>query len=188
VTLDKLGNLYGATTYGGSGCPAGSCGTLFEVTQAGAETVLWNFGSAGDGYEPQSGVVFDKKGNLYGTSELGGAYGGGTVVEWTAKGVEKVFYSFGSQPNDGTDPVMGVIFDKKGNLYGTTFSGGAHGYGTVYEVTPKGVETVLYSFGSQPGDGQNPQAGLVFDKMGNLYGTTLNGGANGVGTVFKLTP
>ena len=184
LTFDKEGNLYGTTAYGG----AYGGGTVFELTAAGTEKVLYTFGSQpGDGTDPQAGLTFDKKGNLYGTTRLGGAYGEGTVFEVTAAGAEKVLYSFGSLPDDGSSPTTGLVFDKKGNLYGTTPSGGAYGYGTVFELTKKGSEKVLYSFGSQAGDGFYPYAGLVFDKKGNLYGTTCQGGAYGGGTVFELT-
>jgi len=105
---------------------------------------------------------------------------------------ETVLYSFGSYAGDGTDPFfVNPTFDKKGNLYGTTLLGGAYGSGTVFQLSRAGkswTEKVIYSFGSQPGDGQQPVSGLTFDKTGNLYGTTQYGGANGGGTVFKLTP
>ena len=111
------------------------------------------------------------------------------MFKLTPTGTETVLYSFGSQSGDGSNPFGGfLVFDKKGNLYGTTFSGGANNGGTVFKLTPTGAETVLYSFGSQSGDGSQPWAGLVFDKKGNLYGTTHGGGAYGGGTVFKLTP
>jgi uncharacterized repeat protein (TIGR03803 family) len=184
LTFDKKGNLYGTTFEGG----AYGFGTVFELTAAGTEKVLHSFSSqAGDGFIPYAGLTFDKKGNLYGTTFEGGAYGSGTVFELTKKGTEKVLYSFGSQAGDGQYPHAGLTFDKKGNLYGTTFEGGAYGYGMVFELTAAGTEKVLYSFGSQGGDGYYPYAGLTFDKKGNLYGTTFVGGAYGYGTVFELT-
>ena len=132
-------------------------------------------------------VIFDTKGDLYGTTRYGGAYKGGTVFEVTAAGAEKVLHSFGSQSGDGNTPVAALILDRKGNLYGTTWQGGAYNQGTVFELTAAGEEKVLYSFGSQPGDGLVPGAGLTFDKMGNLYGTTYYGGAYNNGTVFLVT-
>jgi uncharacterized repeat protein (TIGR03803 family) len=184
LTFDTDGNLYGTTRYGG----AYGNGTVFELTAAGTETVLYSFGSqAGDGNTPYAGLTFDKKGTLYGTTLYGGAYGAGTVFELTAAGKEEVLYAFGSQSGDGSIPFAGLTFDKKGNLYGTTCNGGAYGNGTVFELTPKGTEKVLYSFGSQAGDGTNPYAGLIFDKEGNLYGSAGFGGAYGAGTVFELT-
>jgi uncharacterized repeat protein (TIGR03803 family) len=96
-----------------------------------------------------------------------------------------VLYSF-SSGTDGEGPAAGLVMDKAGNLYGTTFAGGASGYGTVFKVGTSGNETVLHSFTNSP-DGAYPWAGLVMDKAGNLYGTTFDGGAD-YGTVFKLIP
>jgi uncharacterized repeat protein (TIGR03803 family) len=132
-------------------------------------------------------LVFDKKGNLYGTTQTGGANGVGTVFQLTAAGTEEVLHSFGGL-GDGAYLWAAVTFGKKGNLYGATLYGGAYGEGTVFELTPKGKETVLYSFGSQAGDGNYSYATPIFDKKGNLYGTTLWGGAYAAGTVFELTP
>jgi uncharacterized repeat protein (TIGR03803 family) len=194
LVFDKKGNLYGTTFNGGNF----DYGTVFEITKAGREKVLYSFsGPPGDGSLPLAGLVFDKGGNLYGTTTAGGEYGGpfvggGTVFEVTADGTEKVLYSFCSQPNctDGTSPYAGLVFDKKGNLYGTTFEGGVSSYGTVFEITSDGMEKVLYSFcpqGYPCSDGYNPYAGLIFDKKRNLYGTTYQGGTQGWGTVFEIT-
>jgi uncharacterized repeat protein (TIGR03803 family) len=191
LVLDKEGNLYGTTTEGG----AYGAGTVFEITSAGTEKVLYSFGSQpGDGYYADSGLIF-RGGNLYGTTFEGGVYGDGTVFEFSTTGkkagTEKVLYSFG-QSGDGSYPQAGLVFDKTGNLYGTTFNGGAVGNGAVFEITSVGkkgsTEKVLYSFGSQPGDGSNPLATLIFDKEGNLYGTTLEGGVYNYGTVFEVIP
>jgi uncharacterized repeat protein (TIGR03803 family) len=216
LILDAAGNLYGTTLYGGStDCPAG-CGTVFELSPTGSggwtETVLHSFTNNGaDGYGSSAGLIFDPAGNLYGTTRGGGSgcnpNGCGTVFELTpATGggwTEHVLYSFCSQPNctDGSTPVAGLILDAVGNLYGTTFYGGTQYDGTVFELSPgKGggwTETVLYNFCSQTNcpDGSNPSAGLTFDAVGNLYGTTVTGGDSGVpcgnfdcGTVFELTP
>ena len=190
LVMDKEGNLYGTTVYGGTG----SGGTVFKVTSSGIETVLHSFVYfSGDGVEPIAGLIMDKEGNLYGTTYQGGANNVGTVFKLTPEGTETVLYSFGTQSGDGTYPSASLMRDKKGNLYGTTAYGGANdcfekGCGTVFKLTPGGKETVLYSFGSQSGDGIQPLAGLVMDKKGNLYGTTLEGGSVGLGTVFKLTP
>ncbi len=99
-----------------------------------------------------------------------------------------MLYNFGSQPGDGTYPFVGLVFDKLGNLYGSTADGGAQDYGTVFELTAADTEKMLYSFGSQSGDGHSPEAGLVFDKKGNIYGTTIAGGADDAGTVFEVIP
>ncbi len=198
LIFDKKGNLYGTTSEGGAYsneeyCSTG-CGTVFELTAAGTEKVLYNFGGhSGDGTWPSAALVFDKKGNLYSTTENGGEYGGedggyGTVFEITAAGKEKVLHSFGSHSGDGIWPYAGLVFGKKDNLYGTTHNGGANSYGTVFEMTTAGTEKVLHSFGSHSGDGVWPDAGLVFYKEGNLYGTTHNGGKYNNGTVFEVTP
>jgi uncharacterized repeat protein (TIGR03803 family) len=193
LVLDKQDNLYGATYSGG----AYGYGTVFKLTPAGQETVLYSFQcQSGDGCGPAGALVFDKKDNLYGTTVGGGGPNNpGTVFMLTPAGNETVLHSFGAQSEDGHHPYGGLIFDKQGNLYGTTCCGGVHGYGTVFKLTLAGSETVLYSFGSVPGDGHGPNAALVFDKQGNLYGTTSAGGVNpgafhlyDQGTVFKITP
>ena len=101
--------------------------------------------------------------------------------------METVLHSFPSQSGDGSLPLGGLVLDKQGNLYGTTASGGANNAGTVFELTPDGVERVLFSFGRQSGE-CFPYAGLALDKRGNLYGTTYEGGTHNGGTVFKPTP
>jgi len=188
------GNLY-STTYGGG---ANGFGAVFEVTPGGREKVLHSFcppnSGCSDGKLTQAGLVRDAKGNLYGTTPSGGANGFGVVFEVTPAGKEKVLYSF-CPPNsgcaDGSGPIGGLARDGKGNLYGATLGGGTNGFGAVFEVTPDGREKVLYSFcpaKSGCSDGKYPEAGLVRDAEGNLYGTTLNGGANGFGVVFQVTP
>jgi uncharacterized repeat protein (TIGR03803 family) len=149
---------------------------------------------SGDGQYPEAGLVFDQKGNLYGTTDRGGAHAYGTVFKLTAVGKETVLYSFcKTNCADGAYPVAGLIFNQKGNLYGTTAGGGAHGYGTAFKLTAAGKDTVLYSFCAQNNctDGNQPSAVLVFDQKGNLYGTTYYGGLTtctiGCGTVFKLS-
>jgi len=189
VIFDNAGNLYGTTTYGGDlQCGGYGCGTVFRLTAKGKEKVLYRFGRhAGDGLNPYAGLVFDNAGNLYGTTFDGGYYGYGAVFELTAAGKEKVLYSFGRYPGDGLHPQASLIFDNAGNLYSTTTYGGADGYGTVFELTAAGTEKILYSFGGQTGDGENPVGGVIFDTNGNLYGTTSFGGAYYAGTVFELT-
>src|SRR5712692_7892243 len=185
LVFNKKGNLYGTAGNGG----AYGYGTVFELSSKGLVKFLYSFDppSGGDGGDPLAVLIFDKVGNAYGTTSYGGTHSQGTVFELTSGGAEKVLYSFGSQPGDGDAPFAGLVFDKKGNLYGTTALGGTYGYGVVFELTSGGKEKVLYSFGSQSGDGHYPYAGLVFDKSGNLYGTTVYGGTIGYGTVFKLT-
>jgi uncharacterized repeat protein (TIGR03803 family) len=191
LTLDQNGNLYGTTDQGGHK----GRGTVFKVTPSGKEFVLYSFcrqTNCTDGAGP-AGVVLDRKGNLYGTTEDGGTNGGGTAFEVTPKGNETVLYNFcaqGSNCTDGLSPYAGVILDPKGNLYGTTYAGGDYAEGTIFKITPKRRETVLYSFcqNSPCLDGQNPLAGLILDSEGNLYGTTPSGGSAGSGVVFEFTP
>ena len=185
LTVDsKTGNLYGTTNVGG----AYSYGTVFELTQSGTETVLWNFGNGKDGANPVAGVIRDAKGNLYGTTEYGGDFGYGTVFELTPSGTEKVLHSFDLNGTDGAYPLARLVM-YRGNLYGTTVDGGAYGDGTVFEVTLSGKETILHSFANNDIDGYNPYAGLTVYN-GNFYGTTSSGGGTGssTGIVFEVTP
>src|SRR5215469_2122652 len=152
--------------------------------------VRYTFTGGSDGSGPSSSLIFDNAGNLYGTTQGGGANRNGTVFKLTPSGTETVLYSF-KGGNDGADPFGGVIADKAGNLYGTTYSGGGNaGCGIVFKLAPDGTESVLHVFGSGR-DGCNPWAGVVMDAAGNLYGTTVSGGGTGCspygcGTVFKI--
>jgi uncharacterized repeat protein (TIGR03803 family) len=184
LVQDSVGNLYGTTN--GGGANSGS-GTVFKITTAGVETVLHSFGAGTDGANPQAGLILGADGNLYGTTQLGGANGAGTVFEVTLPGgVESVLYSFGTG-TDGSRPQGGVIQGTDGNFYGTTAFGGVAGNGAVFKVTPAGVETILHSF-SVTGDGIRPYAGLTLGTDGNFYGTTYAGGTHGAGTLFSITP
>ena len=150
------------------------------------------FGIGKDGAQPIGGVVLDSAGNLYGTTSLGGAYGNGTVYIEKLSGdtwTEKTIYSF-MGGNDGENPPATVTLDGHGNIYGTTSLGGANGDGVVYKLSRTGSgwkQTVLYTFQGL-WDGQNPVGGVVVDQAGNLYGTTFDGGDNGGGTVYELSP
>jgi uncharacterized repeat protein (TIGR03803 family) len=184
---DSSGNLYGTTSAGG---PYGY-GTVFKLDSKGKETVLWEMDWP-DPAQPFGGVTMDKYGNLYGTTSQGGGGsngGHGVVFKLNAAGVPTVLYKFKGYP-DGDYSEAGVIRDSAGNLYGTTESGGSncspYGCGTVFKVTKTGNETVLHSFDSTGKDGNQPTAGVVRDKTGNLYGTTPWGNTLGYGTVFKL--
>lgn len=197
LVFDKQGNLYGTTMLGGTALCEESegCGTVFKLSQSPTgwtETLVYNFTSAGFGlFWPRSGVVIGKHGNLYGTAFNGGQIRGG-VFEVTPSGTESALYTFPEAGVYGEDPYGGLVFDKKeGTLYGTTPYGGLC-FGTVFKVTADGTETVLHNF-SGGADGNTPWAGLVFDKQGNLYGTTWEGGGTdcgglGCGTVFQLAP
>ena len=212
LTLGPNGTYYGTTFGGGEGtCNYEGileCGVVFN---AGAnptpprtpllkfrENVLYRFSGGSDGANPVSTVVFDKAGNIYGTTSSGGEYGHGSVFELSpARGgtyTETVLYSFCPvQPPfcpDGAGPDDGVIFDNAGNLYGTTVSGGSYGNGAVFELSPSGVgwtESLLHSFEGE-NDGRTPESGLAMDTAGNLYGNTSFGGSggNGGGTVYEL--
>ena len=191
LIMDTKGNLYGTAFDGG----AYDAGAVFELSPSGTETVLHSFcqqTGCPDGYYPQAGLVMDTNGNLYGTTLYNGAYGGGTVFKISSDGTATTFYNFCTATGckNGRYPQAGLILDTNGNLYGTTFGGGAHGQGTVFELSPGGAETVLHSFCARTGcsDGSHPRADLVMDTAGDLYGTTYYGGTNSVGTVFKLSP
>ena len=154
-------------------------------------SVLYSFiGGSADGGYPVAGLL-NVAGTLYGTTAGDGAHGVGTVFAITPSGKETALYSFGTNSEDGANPVAGLI-NVNGTLYGTTENGGSNGDGTVFSVTPSGAETVLYSFGASSEDGTSPFAGLV-DVDGTLYGTTVAGGAHcrsgssGCGTAFAIT-
>jgi uncharacterized repeat protein (TIGR03803 family) len=179
---DAAGNLYGTTLFGGL---PGS-GTVFKLDTTGTETVLHNFFDNPDGRYPFAGLVGDAAGKLYGTTQYGGTYGKGTVYKLDKAGRGTVIHSF-SGP-DGATPSAGLILDRSGNLYGTTYAGGASDMGIVFKLDWGGNLTLLAAFHGGRRDGMNPQASLVRDAAGNLYGTTSTGGAFNAGTVFKLSP
>jgi uncharacterized repeat protein (TIGR03803 family) len=177
------GNLYGTTGAGG----ASDDGTVFKITPSGTETVLHAFPKTGsDGETPYAGLIQGSDGNFYGTTYFGGANNLGAVFKVTPSGTETLLYSFAGG-SDGEHPYAGVIQGSDGNFYGTTYQGGASGYGTVFEITPSGTETVLYAFAGGS-DGANPEAGVIQGRDGNFYGNTFQGGAGSFGTVFKITP
>ena len=129
---DSAGNLYG-TTLGGGGSP--NAGTVFKVTPAGVETVLYSFTGGADGGSPRGGLVRDTNGNLYSTSTMGGAFFNGTVFELSPAGVETVLHSF-TRGSDGALPEVGLVQGPQGSVYGTTYYGGATDGGTVFELVP----------------------------------------------------
>ncbi len=212
LLMDERGALYGTTQVGDTQRPQG--GTVFKLTppsvKGGAwiETVLYKFCSKTaclDGAAPQANLIMDEQGALIGTTFTGGSRNQGTVFKLTPPTVtggpwtETVLYSFCSMTNctDGAVPVSGLIMGKHGALFGTTSSGGyLNGGGTVFKLTPpttapgQWTETVLYRFCSPSNcaDGFQPNADLIMDSRGALYGTTNSGGSNGGGTVFKLIP
>ncbi len=201
LVADKAGNLYGTTAYGGL-CSQLGCGVVFEVLRGNGDN--WTFRvlhyfNVTDGANPYAGLIFDSKGNLYGTTSGGGnnaCEGGcGVVFElspddksWT----ETVLYTF--QGKDGYEPLGPVTFDSSGNLYGTTEWGGVYGSGTVFKLSQRRgqwSEEILHSFNFDTSDGDEPGYGVTLDSKGNIYGTTEFGGMEGQqgwGTAFKLTP
>ncbi len=215
LTLGANGNLYGTTSTGGANnvvsggtCNDLGCGTVFEITPAGKLTVLHNFcalDSCTDGVFANN-LVLGYDGNLYGTTTSGGSSplnspcqsGCGTVFKITPSGEFTTIYTFCSKVNengaclDGMIPVAGLTQATNGKFYGTTLYGGTSGWGDVFEITPDGKFTQIYSFCSQPNcsDGiqRDPGGQLVQAAGGNFYGTTGSAGVNGGGTFFVMTP
>lgn len=199
---DSTGNLYGTTSGGGNNsnnCNNG-CGVVFKLAPDGsggyAESVLYSFTGGNDGWSPEGGLITDSIGNFYGTTAVGGSSGNGTVFKLAPNGsggyTESVLYSFkGIDAADGSSPAAGLLMDSAGNLYGTTVAGSS---GTVFKLAPNGsggyIESILHAF-SAGTDGASPQAGLITDSTGKLYGTTTAGGnqscTNGCGTAFEIT-
>jgi uncharacterized repeat protein (TIGR03803 family) len=212
LVIDPKGNLYGVTTYG---APTGLNGVIYRLAPpavmggAWTQTILYSFRP--NAYSPLSGLVADREGNLYGTTEYGGTgscqsgedMGCGTVYRLSPRGQHEggwafdILYSFVNQGGgQGYNPVANLVIDSKGALYGTTETG-VNCTGNVFQLVPPSqpggnwTENILYAFGKQP-DGASPGAGVVLDKAGRVYGTTQVGGAHcidgGCGTVFQLTP
>jgi uncharacterized repeat protein (TIGR03803 family) len=187
------GDLYGITMFGGADLYGPYGGTVFKITPSGTLTTLYSFCAqklCTDGESPDAGLVQATNGDLYGTTTYGGANGWGVVFRITPSGTLTTLYSFCSiSCTSGGNP-NGLVQATNGDLYGTTLNFGARSGGTVFKMTPSGALTTLYSFCSQSGctDGAYPYAGLVQATNGDLYGTTSAGGANGAGTVFKITP
>jgi uncharacterized repeat protein (TIGR03803 family) len=214
LVLDRHGALYGTTFYGGTS-DAGIIFRLEPPAVAGGiwpERVLYNFAGGSEGGSPDSSLIFDGHGNLYGTAndsvENGGCSGSycGRVYELSQPTVVGGAWTYATLwaftgGSDGANPYASVVFDKSGNLYGTAGDGGISGAGTVFEITPPATtgdawtETTLYEFPSGLG-GERPWGGVVFGKASRLYGTTYGGGINkcvgftatGCGTVFALQP
>lgn len=202
LVFDKAGNLYGATCQGGTY----NMGTVYQMAPISgglwSEHVIHNFEpSAGDGSCPSSSLIIDQAGNLYGTAPEGGAESVGIVFELSPKTgggwSDRILHTFSNKGTDGKVPYGGLVMDAAGNLYGTTqFGSSTKGYGTVFELSPSATgrwtEQILYNFvtdsdGYSP-YGDEPEASLILDSAGNLYGTTNGGGTYHFGTVFELTP
>ena len=162
-----------------------------QATAGDTFTTLYGFGTnAGDGEYPECGLVQGADGNFYGTTVNGGASNDGTVFKVTPSGTLTTLYTFAG--TDGGLPQASLIVGADGNFYGTTGIGGAYGSGVIFKITPSGTYTLLYSFtatnSNDNADGNEPLAPLVLGSDGNFYGTASQGGTNGEGTVFKITP
>jgi uncharacterized repeat protein (TIGR03803 family) len=187
------GNLYGTTPGNGPDVNE-SFGAVFKVALSGQETLVYTFQGQtdSDGELPEAGLIQGGDGNFYGTTSEGGVGLSGTVYKLTPGGVETVLSNFnagGSTSVNGYSPIVSLIQASDGNLYGINNLGGAHNNdGTVFQVTPQGVTTLVYGFGASSSDGANSQANLIQASDGNFYGTTHSGGAYGYGTIFKITP
>lgn len=188
------GNLYGVTS--GNTCQY-ICETFFELSTTGKLETLYDFceEDCPNGPYPSALIAPATNGDFYGTTEAGGSYVSGSVFKVTLQGALTTLYSFckggnGMNCPDGLYPIASPVQGPDGNFYGTTFLGGVSTYGTIYEITPAGVLTTLYSFCSLPNcaDGSFPSSPLLLATDGNFYGTTPGGGANGYGTIFRLTP
>lgn len=202
LVRDRHGNLYGATVEGGGyygSCGRLGCGTVYELVPPrtrGAEwteKVLYRFKGGSDGGNPAAALIFDGLGNLYGTTAIGGDYGWGTVftleLDSHGKWTEHVIHSFNDK-TDGAEPDSALIFDRIGNLYGTTSGGPGFNLGTIFKLAPGSdgwKESVLHIF---PGGGSegDPLGSVILDSAGNLYGTTSGEHSDSSGTVFKLAP
>jgi uncharacterized repeat protein (TIGR03803 family) len=175
------------TIANGSGVIANADITDITVSCAtGPVATLHAFSGGSGGSYPDSGLTAGPDGDLYGTTTFGGAHGLGTVYKITAAGVHTVLYSFTGSPNDGQYPASGLELGEDGAFYATTTAGGAFGRGTFFRITTAGVATSLYSFAGTESSGARPQ-GLTLLADGNFYGTTTFGGANDLGTVFRMT-
>ena len=204
LVIDASGNLYGAAFYGGNlNCPllpGIGCGVVFKISATGTFSTIYAFQGGADGGVPEGFLT------LHGSAVYGATQGGGLTADCngfgcgvvfavsTATGLEKPLYAF-TGGTDGSGPVSQFLFDKNGNLYGTTFSGGnsacsnngTSGCGVIFQLSPTGRETVIHTFEGAPNDAANPTWGLTADASANLYGTTIYGGSNNLGTIFELT-
>ncbi|MGA2174885.1 MAG: choice-of-anchor tandem repeat GloVer-containing protein [Verrucomicrobiota bacterium] len=180
------GNLYGTTPYWGTiYFTTNYNGTVFRISTNGAFQSLYSFTGGNDGANPTAQLAQGNDGSLYGTTHDGGSNGSGTVFKISTNGAFQSLYSF-TGGNDGGHPLAGLALGSNGIFYGTTTGGGAGGCGTVFGITTNGAFNALYSF-TGGNDGNSPYAGLAQGSDGNLYGTTLYGGAVGSGTVFGMT-
>lgn len=187
--MDAKGNIYGTTTTGGTY----DFGVLFKISRSGRENILHTFGTPGDGLGPSCRPLLDAAGNLYGTTDGGGAIGFGTIFKLARDGTYSILHSFAGKP-DGYGPVSDLVADAAGNLYGTTQYGGTSnncgdtGCGAVFKLTPAGQETILYSFRGGSSDASYLPSGVSLDGAGNLYGITYLGGLYRQGELYRIAP
>jgi len=192
LIFDSVSDLYGTTAGGG----ASTDGVVYQLSNSGSgwtEQVLHSFNRYIDGSEPAGSLIFDQMGNLYGTTSSSGPNGGGTVFElmpsnngWHLSLLYALTGTFGAS----TGPYGGLLFDRSGNLWGTTNAEGTYGYGNIFKLAPSQggwIYTDVYDF-TGGDDGGNPNGSLIADTSGNLYGTAVHGGTHGFGVVFELTP
>jgi uncharacterized repeat protein (TIGR03803 family) len=200
LVFDAAGNIYGTTAYGGGGDGGG---TVFKLTPSGGgwtKTVLHDFSNQLDGHRPFAALVFDKAGNLYGTTHDGGnltckdKFGCGVVYQLTPAGdswTYKIIYSFHGQ-EDGSAIYAPLIIDDAGNLYGSAADEGPNGGGTVFELSPSAggwTFNLLYAFDCYDGCyWPGPRGKLAMDPAGTLYGVTDADGGGNRGNIFKLVP
>jgi uncharacterized repeat protein (TIGR03803 family) len=187
LVRDNAGNLYGATYFGGTY----DDGTVFRVNKTGKHTVLYSFSGAPDGKNPYGALVRDAAGNLFGTTENGGA-GYGTIFKLSKSGKETVLHYFGMESLDGKYPnLTALLMDTEGNLYGVTQDGYSEcegiGCGTLYKLSKAGIYKILHSFTGGTTDGCEPYGTPTMDSHGNLYGTTYGCGSANGGIVWKLS-
>ena len=179
LILGRDGNFYGTSYFGGS---LGN-GTIFRISPAGTFTLLHSF-TGSDGGNPSSGVIQGADGAFYGTTQVGGSQLLGVIYKTDDQGNVTLLHSFNY--SDGANPQASLIQVQSGELYGTSPQGGTFGNGTIFKITTDGVYTKLYDFIGEP-DGKIPLSGLTQTPDGTIYGTTNQGGASDLGTVFKLT-
>lgn len=194
IVMDKLGNIYGTTEFGGNGNCDSGCGTIFKLDTAGNLHVLHEFSGGADGNAPFGPLAPDANGNLYGVTRTGGdlacpelpQVGCGTVFRFTSNGKLTVLHTFHGG-TDGEAPQPGLLLDTvAGKLYGATSGGGTAENGTVFKISSNGTYTVLHRFTGR--DGSVPNGSLVEDAAGNLFGTAQMGGSDAHGTLFALNP
>jgi uncharacterized repeat protein (TIGR03803 family) len=179
--IEVKGTFYGTTEYGG----AYDYGTVFNISPAGSERVVYSFGAqSGDGTNPSATLTWHN-GKLYGTTQNGSTYGGGTVFSVTTFGTEATVYRFGNG-NDGKDPYLSTVTPFQGSLYGTTIDGGTHGKGVIFAIDSQGAGGAIYNFGAATGDGQYCASGVIVHRDA-LYGTCYGGSTGNQGNIFRVT-